>query len=335
MTKKKKTARRPRWRAWLIGACAIAAALAVAILVWALASYHGERARVYIPAGSTAEAVADSLRATLGESYGNRVATLLRLQGAAGAARGSYVVEPGTSALTTSLRIARGRQTPVKITFNNVRTMDQLATRVASRMDFSAADFLAACDSVLPPLGFTAREQYPAAFLPDSYEAYWTATAADVVAMLARTRGKFWTDDRRARARVLGLTPVEVATVASIIEEETTKADERPKVARLYLNRLAKGMPLQADPTVKFAVGDFSLRRILAGHLRANSPYNTYRHAGLPPGPIRVAERAAIDDVLNAPAHDYLYMCAKEDFSGYHSFARDYEIGRASCRERV
>jgi UPF0755 protein len=120
--------------------------------------------------------------------------------------------------------------------------------------------------------------------------------------------------------------------VASIVEEETAKSDERPKVARLYLNRLAKGMKLQADPTVKFAVGDFSLQRITGKHIATDSPYNTYRVNGLPPGPIRIVDRRTVDDVLNAPQHGYIYMCAKEDFSGYHNFATDFATHQANAR---
>ena len=130
----------------------------------------------------------------------------------------------------------------------------------------------------------------------------------------------------------MGLTPVDVATIASIVEEETAKSDERPKVARLYINRVDRNMPLQADPTVKFAVGDFSLRRITNKHLKVESPYNTYLHAGLPPGPIRIAAKSTLEAVLNAPMHNYLYMCAKEDFSGYHNFAVDYNTHLNNAR---
>ncbi|MDE7125694.1 MAG: endolytic transglycosylase MltG, partial [Muribaculaceae bacterium] len=153
---------------------------------------------------------------------------------------------------------------------------------------------------------------------------YWTASPAAIVENLVDVRDRFWNDSRSAKARAIGLTPAQVATVASIVEEETAKADERPLVARLYLNRLEKGMPLQADPTVKFSLGEFGLRRITGAHLKVESPYNTYKYKGLPPGPIRIADRSAIDDVLDAPRHNYIYMCAKEDFSGYHNFATDY-----------
>ena len=145
-------------------------------------------------------------------------------------------------------------------------------------------------------------------------------------------RNEWWNAERVARAHALGLTPVEVATVASIVEEETAKADERGKVARLYINRLRKGMRLQADPTVKFASRRFDLRRIAGDVLKTDSPYNTYMVQGLPPGPIRVASKSAIEAVLDAPEHDYIYMCAKNDFSGYHDFAVDYATHQANAR---
>lgn len=191
-------------------------------------------------------------------------------------------------------------------------------------MSFTDAEFIAALDSLLPSAGFKSRDSYTAAFLPDTYEFYWTASAASTARKLLETRNAFWNDERRAKARKLGLTPVEAATLASIAEEETNNRDERATVARLYLNRVHKGMRLQADPTIKFALGDFSLRRIRGEHLNVNSPFNTYVNPGIPPGPIRVAEARTIDALLNSAPHDYIYMCAKEDFSGTHNFASDY-----------
>jgi UPF0755 protein len=201
--------------------------------------------------------------------------------------------------------------------------MEQLAERVAGKMEWSATDFLLACDTVLPGFGFK-KETFAAAFFPDTYEFYWSNEPDKVVKRLLEYRNNYWTEERRAKAKSMGLTPVEVSTIASIVEEETNKRDERPVVARLYLNRLNKGMMLQADPTVKYAVGDFSLRRITRQHLEINSPYNTYKNVGLPPGPIRIVEKTTLDAVLNAPKHNYLYMCAKEDFSGRHNFAADF-----------
>ena len=310
---------------------------AVAVLagasVWAAWSYAStkyeyEATRVEIPAGGDMRAI---LCDALGKSFGNKVATLWERQnGSVARAHGSYLVEPGTTAYSLSRTLLQGRQTPVKLTYNNLRTFGELAARIGEVLEIDSADFVAACDSILPAAGFKKRE-YAAAFLPDTYEFYWTASAGSVAGRLLEYRNSFWNDERRAKAAALGITPVQTATLASIVEEETNKADERGKVARLYLNRVDKGMKLQADPTVKFAVGDFSLRRITAQHLRTDSPYNTYLYAGLPPGPVRIAEKSTIDAVLNAPAHDYLYMCAKSDFSGYHDFAKDYDRHRINA----
>ena len=144
---------------------------------------------------------------------------------------------------------------------------------------------------------------------------------------------KFWTPERLAKAKAINLTPVEVATLASIVEEEQArKKDERPKVAGMYINRLHAGMPLQADPTVKFALGDFAIKRILTAQLMVPSPYNTYRNTGLPPGPIRLADQVSLDAVLNYEKHNYTYMCAKADLSGYHAFADNYADHLANAR---
>lgn len=320
----------------LISIAAVCVAVA-GISLWAgsrlLAEYDYEPVRVNIPAGCTSKGVDSCLRASLGDNFGGKVAQIWRLRGGNPArARGSYLVKPGTPAWRLARNIRLGRQTPVRFTFNNVRTIDNLAVRAGDAMEFSAADFLAAADSLLPERGYRSRAEYPAAFLPDSYEYYWTDSPATFVKKLADHRDAFWTAERRGRAAALGLTPVQVATVASIAEEETADRGERSIVARLYINRLNKGMKLQADPTVKFATGDFSLRRITGTHLGIQSPYNTYLHEGLPPGPIRIPERATLLSVLNSKPHDYLYMCAKEDFSGRHNFASDFATHSANAR---
>lgn len=320
---------------WVYITGAVVAFLIVgSITLWqfSLVGYKGEDAWIYIPGKSSQAAVGDSLSSSLGNDFGKRVFRLWKwMGGETSMAEGAYRVPHGTPAWRVARSLKNGMQTPVRITFNNIRTIDQLANRLADRMEWDKSDFISACDSLLPSSGFT-KPQYPAAFLPDSYEFYWNTPAINVVGKLLEYRNKFWSDDRRAIARSLGLTPVEVATLASIVEEETNKADERPKVARLYLNRLAKGMKLQADPTVKFAVGDFTLRRITGKHLSVKSPYNTYLNSGLPPGPIRIPDASALDAVLHAPRHKYLYMCAKEDFSGYHNFAVDFASHQANAR---
>lgn len=330
---KKKKAQKTRSRVTLILAIIIALIVAGGIIayIYTMKSYNGKEQWVYIPDNSTEQAVKDSLTTRLGDS-GKRIFTMWKaMDGKTTAAHGAYRIKPGDREYDIMQRLRYGQQTPVKVVFNNIRTIDQLAEKIAARLEFDADDFVAACDSVLPAMGFK-KAHYPAAFFPDSYEFYWTNKPSRVIERLCDYRNHFWNDERRAKARSMGLTPVDVATIASIVEEETAKSDERPKVARLYINRVDRNMPLQADPTVKFAVGDFSLRRITNKHLKVESPYNTYLHAGLPPGPIRIAAKSTLEAVLNAPMHNYLYMCAKEDFSGYHNFAVDYNTHLNNAR---
>lgn len=292
--------------------------------------YPGKEAVwIHIPAGSTTEQARDSIKSALGEGFGGRVAMLWG--GDVEAARGAYRVEPDDKAWRVARRLDQGRQTPVKVTFNNVRTFDDLAGRMASKMDFTADDFsraasaAAAADSI-------SIEQLESELLPDTYEAYWTDTPERLIAKIRDNYTRFWTEERRAKARALGLTPLEVSTLASIVEEESNRTDERGTIARLYLNRLNRGMRLQADPTVRFAKGDFTIRRVTGDMLSIQSPYNTYVVKGLPPGIIRFAEARTIDQVLNAPEHSYIYMCARPDGSGYHDFTESYDAHLRNAR---
>lgn len=337
-TKKKKKKKQSWVRQHSLGLLIAAIATFVAICTvigFVFIPYSGKDGKsewIYIPKGISTAAVRDSMKNTLGSSMGNRVYVIWKLLGGnSEVSQGAYKVSGGQSALNISKRIARGHQSPVEVRFNGTRTMKQLSERIASQLQCTPDEFMRACEEVLPDSGFS-RQNFPAAFIPDSYEFYWSATPANVVRRLLDYRNRFWDKERRAKAKELNLTPVQVATVASIVEEETAKADEKPKVARLYLNRLKKGIKLQADPTVKFASGDFSLRRITGKYLAIESPYNTYKVNGLPPGPIRIPAGSTIDAVLNAPQHDYIYMCAKEDFSGYHNFASDYSTHMANAR---
>lgn len=304
----------------------ILAGVATLICFWALGleGYRGGDTWVKVPKEATVGDLRDTLRTKLGSSMGNRVFMLWKLQGGdMQKAHGAYLVKNGQIALRTSRAIASGRETPIKLTFNNVRTMKQLAAKITENTEITAAEFLTQSDSLLASRGFK-KEEYPAVFMPDTYEAYWSGSGKSITEKILKHYTNFWTQERKQKAKELGLTPVQVATIASIVEEETAKVDERPMVARLYLNRFHKNMRLQADPTVKFAVGDFSIKRISGSHLNTNSPYNTYLRNGIPPGPIKMPSAATIDAVLNAPAHNYLYMCARADFSGYHIFAKDY-----------
>lgn len=305
---------------------------AIIAYVYLCEKYEGDDQWIYIDKNCSESQLKDSLMSKLGDDFGAKVYQLWSLRDDYIANnQGAYKIKSGSSAWKISKDISENHQTPVKVIFNNVRTMEQLANRVSKNMQFNEAEFLAACDSVLSQKGFK-KEEFPAVFFPDSYEFYWNAKPTLVVERLLKYYDKYWSDENISKAKSMGISPLEVSTIASIVEEETNKADERPKVARLYLNRVKKGMKLQADPTLKFAIGDFSLRRINQNHLKVESPYNTYQHAGLPPGPIRIVSKKTLDAVLNAPEHEYIYMCAKEDFSGYHNFAVDYDTHQANAR---
>jgi UPF0755 protein len=235
---------------------------------------------------------------------------------------GRYAVEPGMSNNTFLNKLRRGQQTPVKLTFNNMRLISDLITRLSEQLMVSGEELLSLIgdEDYCNSLGFTPTT-IKAMFIPNTYEIYWTVPAKKLMERMKQEYENFWTKERRDKAEKSGLTPVDVSILASIVEEETAATDEYPVIAGLYINRLHKGMPLQADPTVKYAVGDFSLRRILNVHLQTDSPYNTYIYEGLPPGPIRIPSSKSIDAVLNYTDHNYLYMCSKEDFSGRHNFA--------------
>lgn len=312
---------------WII--CAIVAAV-VLVLVALAAPYlfSGAPAEglIKMRKGSTIESISDSIQAHVEVTYGKRVATLLSLMGANVEKReGAFRITQGMSPFTAARFIKNGAQSGVRFTFNNVRTLDEWTDRWGETfMDGPDGMRKALRDSAVCAKYGKTPQTIACLLMPDTYEFYWNISPEKMLDRMFDYYNDFWTSERKAKAERLGLTPDEVATVASIVEEETVKADERGKVARLYLNRYQQGMRLQADPTVKFAIGDFSIKRITVPMTQINSPYNTYRVNGLPPGPIRLPEKSTIDAVLNAPQHDYLYMCARPDFSGYHDFTRDY-----------
>lgn len=313
----------------------IASVLAVIVIIGAIyaftlykdayRTFDGEdQYTLIIPKQASQEQICDSLY-KIPNDYGKAVYRMWKLRdGEESMAPGVYFISPGDRAWSVAGRIVAGRSSAVRVTFNNVRLMKDLAKKLAGYFLWEEADFLTACDSLLTELGYS-KNEFPALFLPNTYEFYASAEPDEVIEKLMEYYDNFWTDERIAKAKSLGLSPVEVSTVASIIEEESNNTTERPVIARLYLNRLHKGMRLQADPTVKFGIGDFSIRRLNGQHLRHESPFNTYLHAGLPPGPIRIPESASVDAVLNAPNNDYIYMCAKPDHSGTHNFTDNYE----------
>ena len=235
---------------------------------------------------------------------------------------GRYRVLPEMSCLELYRILRNGTQEPTRLVIPTSRTMEKLAAVLSHNLMVDSAEIaMALTDSTyLAHRGYT-RATIPALFIPNTYEVYWDISVDKLMERMERENNRFWTAERKEKAQACGLTHEQVATLASIVDEETANDGEKPMIAGLYLNRLRLGMPLQADPTVKFAVGDFSLRRILNKHLKVESPYNTYLVAGLPPGPIRIASIAGLEAVLNHSEHNYLYMCAKEDFSGTHNFA--------------
>ncbi len=239
---------------------------------------------------------------------------------------GRYAIQPDENAITVFRHLKNGHQEAEMLTIPESRTMDRLAGVLSRKL---MLDSLTLVES-LTDNDFCGRWGYDTAtiaclFVPNTYEVYWNITLDGLMERMQKEHDRFWNGERTAKATSLELTPNEVCIVASIIDEETANNEEKPMIAGMYLNRLKENMPLQADPTIKFAMHQFELKRIYHDMLFFNSPYNTYQNTGLPPGPIKIASIKGIDAVLNRANHDYLYMCAKEDFSGTHNFARTYK----------
>lgn len=261
---------------------------------------------------------------------------------------GRYAIEPGMSILELFRRLRNHQQEPIMLTVPSMRlsiapegkpqpfVLDKLVSLFAEKLMADSTSIAAAMSdmSAYTAYGLNSKT-FPTLFLPNSYEVYWDITPQKLMERMAREYQNFWTNERREKAEKHGLTPAEASILASIVEEETANSQEKPMVAGLYLNRLHQGMLLQADPTVKYAVGDWSLRRVLNVHLQADSPYNLYRNKGLTPGPLRLPSTAGIDAVLNAANHNYIYMCAKETFDGTHNFAATYKEHQANAKRYI
>ncbi len=246
---------------------------------------------------------------------------------------GRYVVPEGMSMNDLVNKLRNGEQDPVRITFTNIKNIPQLAGRVARNIE---ADSLEVLTAFLNPatarrLGFT-EATIISLFLPDTYEVWWTVTPDELLDRFAKEYKRFWTAERQSAAKALALSQSEVSTLASIVQAETGKATDAPMIASVYLNRLRIGMPLQADPTLKYALGLDSLNRVLNADKRVDSPYNTYTHTGLPPGPINLPEPRFIDAVLKPASSNYIYFCAREDLSGYSNFSTTYQQHQVNAR---
>lgn len=298
-------------------------------------SYDGEGHGYYVYPNATADSLFDIMRSdyAVGSERAFRLHARRMLYRHPKAGYYHFPARIGDRHLIRRLQL--GEQTPIRLSFTqSVRTPAQLAAVLDKQLLLDSASVKVRLDSAGYVNKYGMRpETAICLFIPNTYEVYWTITADQLFDRMYKEYNRYWTDERVAKAENLGLTPVEVATIASIIESETNKAFEYPTIASIYLNRLQKGIPLQACPTVIYAVGDFSMRRVLKRHLNIDSPYNTYKYAGLPPGPIRLARASVMDAVLNAPKTDYLYMCANPDFSGTHVFSSSYRHHAATARK--
>jgi UPF0755 protein len=236
---------------------------------------------------------------------------------------GRYVIEPGMSYSGLLDMLRSGNQAPVKITFNNIRTLKQLAGKVGGRIEADSSSIMnfLSDETNYSADGFR-KETVIAVFIPNTYQVFWNSSPKSFYTRMLKEYRAFWTAERVDRAKEKGLTPVEVSILASIVDDEVAKRDEKPRIAGVYLNRLKKGMPLQACPTIKFALNDFTITRVLKKYLTVDSPYNTYKHSGFPPGPVGCPSVDGLEAVLNAEKHDYFFFAAKADFSGYHNFSR-------------
>ena len=257
---------------------------------------------------------------------------------------GMYSLKADMTNLELINLLRSGSQTPVNLTFSYARLLSQLPTRLTQSLEIDSAAMaeVLLADTTAEYYGFN-DQTFISMFIPNTYEVYWTESPKEILDRMKREYDRFWNEERIQKAADLGMEPVEVSTLASIVQSETNKMDEAGTIAGVYVNRLKRGIPLQADPTLVFAIGDFTIRRILNKDKEFESPYNTYKNAGLPPGPISMPSIPALESVLNAEEHKYLYFCAKEDFSGYHVFARTLtehnvnarKFQRALNRERI
>lgn len=236
---------------------------------------------------------------------------------------GRYRIKNGLNNNELVNMLRSGNQAAIHFTFNNVRTMKDFAGVVARQLSIDSVAFLQLVGdhALVEKLGFT-PDNFIGMFVPNTYQIFWDITAEDFIKRMNTEYKKFWNEERTAKARKAGLSPMDVTILASIVEEETNQIEEYPIVAGVYINRLKKGWKLEACPTLKFALGDFTIRRILEKHIETESPYNTYKNPGLPPGPVRMPSIQVIDAVLSHQSHDYMFFCAKSDFSGTHNFSR-------------
>ncbi len=329
-TDKKNKRKHPRagaGRGMLYGMLVLALLLAAFLILVApmMLTRAPRTAMIRIPAHATRAEVHDTLTRYMGDAFADKVLRMARFRKTDFANRhGAYEIKEGTNSLEVMRILTSGAQTPMRVTFHGVRNIQDLLDRISARLAFGSDSLSMALYSpeLLEKYGLDS-ENAMAMFIDDTYEVYWSATPGQVIDKIGRNYTRFWDDANRKKAARLGLKPVEVMILASIVDEESNAAEEKGTIGRLYINRLKKNMRLQADPTVRYATGDFTIKRITSEHLSTQSPYNTYLHVGLPPGPIRTTSKATVQAILDSKPNDYLYMCAKEELSGNAQFRND------------
>ncbi len=284
----------------------------------------GKEFYLYIPTGSNYDSVKKILvEADILKSIKSFEWTANRKNYSNHVNSGRYLLKHRMSNNELVNLLRSGKQEPVKLTFNNIRTIRHLSAEIAKQLELDSLSLISYLtdSSTLAKYGFN-ENTISCIFIPNTYEIFWNISPEKFVARMEKEYRHFWNKTRQSKAKKIGMSQEEVISLASIINLETQKNDEKKTIAGVYINRVKMGMRLQADPTVIFALDDFSIRRVLNKHKNIDSPFNTYRYAGIPPGPICLPEISSIDAVLNYEKHNYIYFCAKADFSGYHSFAR-------------
>ena len=290
---------------------------------------------LYVRPETTLGQIADSLQAGAGMIRPKSLErAFAKVDAASKIKPGRYVIEPSATSIYVARMLAFGWQTPQNLVLSGtMRSKGRIAKKISTQMMVDSASVAHALDSAefLARYGFTPENVF-ALILPDTYQMYWTASVEDIFDRLKKEYDAFWTPERDAKAKAQGLNRMQVSIMASIVSGETLKDFEYPKIAGAYLNRYKKGMRLQADPTIAFCF-DYKLDRILKKHLKVESPYNTYKYAGLPPAPINVPPKACVDAVLNPDKHGYIYFCANASFDGTHKFASTYSEHLKNARE--
>ena len=317
----------------------VLAVVVVVTAVWGYQMFYGaaveERVTVVLRADESYEKQLDKVKSVVAYPMALGIyANYIDLE--KGIEPGAYTFTKGMTVIQVARTLKFGVDNSVRLVIHNARTPEALASKIAMQIDADSVSMLTALrnDSIIKEMGFSSAEAMFSIFLPNTYEVYADITPEALISRLKRESDKFWASDaRQAKLKALGMSAYEVMTLASIVHEETNVKEEMPRIAGVYINRLRMGMPLQADPTLKYAVGDPTIRRVLDKHKSVESPYNTYKYIGLPPTPIAMPDMAAIEGVLNYEEHDYIYFCARAEMDGRHNFARTLKEHNKNAQE--